>query len=37
MVGAIILTVRISVKVKKQYISKQVFRKIKIKTLNNIL
>lgn len=36
MIGAIILTVRISVKVKKQYISKQVFRKIKIKTLNNI-
>lgn len=36
MVGAIILTVRIAIKIKKQYVSKQVFRKIKIKSLLNI-
>lgn len=36
MVGAIILTVRISIRIKKQYVSKQVFRKIKLKSLLNI-
>lgn len=36
MVGAIILTVRISIRIKKQYVSKQVFRKIKLKSLQNI-